>query len=87
MAYPRKVAKKAAIEAILRALSRAEKEETDFDGILRKTVAWSLCCTSKEKHLIPHPATWFNRGSYTDDPQEWDWKQATPNTGRFNDAF
>lgn len=24
-----------------------------------------------EKKFIPHPATWFNRGSYDDDPLEW----------------
>jgi hypothetical protein len=87
MAYPRKVAKKAAIEAILRALKRAEKEGTSFDEILNKTVAWKLCCAGTEKHLVPHPSTWFNRGSYTDDPQEWGWKKSTPNTGRFTNEF
>ncbi len=24
-----------------------------------------------DKQFIPHPATWYNRGSYDDDPETW----------------
>ena len=31
------------------------------------TTRWPVA----DRQFIPHPATWFNRGSYDDDPKEW----------------
>lgn len=69
-AYPRKIAKKAAIKAITLAL-----KTENAAAILEKTKAYKLATdkwTAEESQFIPHPATWFNRGSYADDPKEWD---------------
>ena len=30
-----------------------------------------------DRQFIPHPATWFNRGSYDDDPATWQRRGAT----------
>jgi hypothetical protein len=35
-----------------------------------------------DKQFIPHPATWFNRGSYDDDPKEW--SRGTATTSQFS---
>lgn len=69
-AYPRKVGRKTAIKAIelaLKVLSVAE--------LLAKVEAYRLATDKwppSERQFIPYPATWFNRGSYTDDPKEWE---------------
>lgn len=39
----------------------------------------------EETQFIPHPATWFNRGSYDDDPNEW--VKGKPTKGQFDHAF
>ena len=60
-AYPRRVGKKAAEKALAKAL-----RETSIDAILgaiaRQTPSWT------DPQFIPHPATWLNRGSWSDDP-------------------
>ena len=65
--YPRKVGKAGAIAAIQRIRISPAK-------LLEATTAFALCVArwpANEKQYIPHPATWFNRGSYDDDPKEW----------------
>jgi hypothetical protein len=42
--------------------------------IMAKTEAYAAATATwpkEDKQYIPHPATWFNRGSYDDDPKEW----------------
>jgi len=42
--------------------------------LLERTKAYAAATASwpaADKQFIPHPATWFNRGSYDDDPKEW----------------
>jgi hypothetical protein len=69
-AYPRKVGKKTALKAISAALRAMPASE-----LLAKVQAYKLA-TDKwpvhERQFIPFPATWFNRGSYMDDPKEWE---------------
>lgn len=68
-AYPRKEAKSAGIGAILRAL-----ESTPADVLLRATAAYASAVAKwprDQRKFIPHPATWYSRGSYEDDPTSW----------------
>jgi hypothetical protein len=64
--YPRKVAKKNGIQAILKAIN---KNEPGF--LLERTKAFATAIGWKEKQYIPHPATWFNEERFNDDPSEW----------------
>ena len=68
-AYPRKAAPTAAIKAIKKVL-----ETYPALSLLTQTKAFAEAVKTwpaKDRPFIPHPATWFNRGSYLDDPQEW----------------
>jgi hypothetical protein len=68
-AYPRKVGRQDAIKAIRTAM----KIRPAMD-LLRSTNAYADATTRwpvADRQFIPHPATWFNRGSYDDDPKEW----------------
>lgn len=74
-AYPRKVAPKKAKKAIVAALASVGHVE-----LLRATQAYAAAVAKWPDKLrfhdgrdtVPHPATWFNRGSYADDPKEWE---------------
>ena len=65
-AYPRKVARPAAIQAIRRAL-----QGHSFDWLLERVQKYAECVEGSSKKFIPHPATWFNQARYDDDPKEW----------------
>ena len=68
-AYPRLVGRKAALKAIAAALKVKPKAE-----LLERVEAFALATKSwpaGDHQFSPHPATWFNRGSYDDDPREW----------------
>jgi hypothetical protein len=69
-AYPRRVAKQDALRAIAKA-----RKIRDAAFLLAKTrqYAGSLSVRTSEVKHIPHPATWFNRGSYDDEPQAWEY--------------
>lgn len=67
-AYPRHVGKTKALKAIEQAIKAGGAD------ILERTTAYALAVAkwpASEKQFVPHPATWFNRGSYLDDPKEW----------------
>jgi hypothetical protein len=67
--YPRKVGKQAALKAI-----RAASKVMPYPALLEATKAYAMATASwpaSERNYIPHPATWFNRGSYADDRSEW----------------
>ena len=75
-AYPRKVAPTEAMRAISQQIDGGVSAET----LLTATRAYAAAVAqwppeyrrSREgRDLVPLPATWFNRGSYADDPQEW----------------
>lgn len=74
--YPRKVAPQAAKKAIRNSL-----KISSFQHLRNRTMAYADAVAKWPKHvrynskgseMVPHPATWFNRGSYDDDPREWE---------------
>ena len=77
-AYPRKVAKKDALRAICNAMKTAGREK--LLSATKQYAAAMAKCPLEERKFIPHPATWFNRGSYDDDPAEW----GTPEVSQFS---
>lgn len=69
-AYPRKVARDAALHAIEKRLDQG----MDAQELLDATRAYAAATASWEvgdRQFIPHPATWFNAGSFADDQREW----------------
>ena len=64
-AYPLKVARPAALKAIVRAL-----EAIPFEDLLAKTKAYAAA-RGVDLAFVPHPATWFNQQRYNDDPNTW----------------
>jgi hypothetical protein len=66
-AYPRKVAKKAALTSIEKAL-----KEATFEELLEATQDYARRTAGAEPSLIPHPATWYNRHGWLDDRRDWD---------------
>jgi len=76
--YPRKVAKQAALKAIVKAVLDVSKR----DGAPAEPCVWLLdrvkayaaavkAWPANDRRFIPHPATWFNQGRYDDDDAEW----------------
>jgi uncharacterized protein YdaU (DUF1376 family) len=75
-AYPRKVGKQAALKAIDKAVEQVAKangwpirDAQEF--LFERTQAYARSPAGNDGEYTPHPATWFNRGSYDDDPAEW----------------
>lgn len=71
-AYPRKEARQDALRAIGKALERCPAEK-----LLIATQAYAAAVATwipDDRKFVPHPATWFNRGSYDDDPTMWERK-------------
>jgi hypothetical protein len=67
--YPRKEARGDALRAIAKAMRTCAPIR-----LLALTKAYAEAVSSwaqEDRKFIPHPATWFNRGSYDDDPAEW----------------
>lgn len=71
MLYPRKEAKKAAIKAIVKVLKEGKITELDLQAKVRSYAEATAKWSEQDRTYIPHPATWFNRGSYLDDPATW----------------
>lgn len=65
-AYPRQVAKPAALRAIRKAL-----ETIDGTALLGLTEAYAVARAGADPQFTPHPATWFNGQRYADDPATW----------------
>lgn len=61
--YPRKVAKKAAMQAFARL--PMDEQELAVDTLDTHLEYWKLKET--ESDFIPHPATWLNQGRYFDE--------------------
>jgi len=64
--YPRKVSKPEAIAAIKKALKTISAEK-----LIEKVKAYAQAIAWKDRQFIPHPATWFNKERWKDDPAEW----------------
>ncbi len=65
-AYPRKVARKAAIRAVLKAI-----QAHGFDKVMGATVEYGKTRNGEDQQFTPYPATWFNQQRYLDDPATW----------------
>jgi len=77
--YPRKMARIAAIKAITKAISEVMHTYrlTEFAAkqyllertkmFAETTAQWNV----KDKQFIPYPATWYNHGNYSEDPENW----------------
>jgi hypothetical protein len=61
-AYPKKVARGAALKAIAKAL-----KAVPFETLLARTKAYAESVSGSDPKYIPHPATWFNQERYLDD--------------------
>ena len=69
--YPRRIAKADALRAIEKALRKKPALV-----LMERTKAYASAISWKERQFIPHPATWFNKECFDDDPGEW----LNPNT-------
>jgi hypothetical protein len=77
-AYPRKIAKRDAVKAIVAAMARVREYGVDDPAahLLDRVKRYAASVAGKtppagETDYRPHPATWFNAGRYDDDPAEW----------------
>ena len=86
--YPRQIAKKEALSAIRKALERIESGEyknkpiardAAFAGLKTRVMLFADSPAGHKGKYTPHPATWFNRSSYLDDPKEWNDEQRFDN--------
>ena len=78
--YPKKTGKREALKAIIAAIKRVQDGEyknerrTEAEaiaGIKGRTDLFARSEAGNRGKFTPHPATWFNRSSYLDDPKEW----------------
>jgi len=77
--YPRHVGRGHALKAIEKAITRLERGECGkcipreivVANLVRKTQLFAKSPAGNKGSFTPHPATWFNRSSYLDDPNEW----------------
>lgn len=73
-AYPRHVAKFAALKAIakaVRTLSVTQGEAAARETIYQAVRSFAASPAGNRGQFTPHPSTWFNQGRYMDDPAEW----------------
>lgn len=78
--YPRKVAKRAAIYEIVKAIGRVQegeygnerRSETEAVEFIRERVElFARSPAGNRGRYTPHPATFFNGSRYLDDPKSW----------------
>ena len=65
-AYPRKVAKPAAMKAIEKALKKSS-----FNDLMAAVREYAKSRDGEDPNFTPHPATWFNQERWNDDRKEW----------------
>ena len=70
LAYTRRQGRADALKAIAKALAAGQSAERLLERSAAFAAATALWPES-DRAFIPHPATWFNRGSYDDDPETW----------------
>ncbi|MBK8477776.1 MAG: hypothetical protein IPL39_16170 [Opitutaceae bacterium] len=70
-AFPKKVGRAEAVKAIERTLKAGT---ITGPALLAKVQAYAAAVATwpeADRRFVPHPATWFNRGSFDDDPATW----------------
>lgn len=81
LAYPRRQGRQAAFKAIHSAM-----RVNPYERLLERTQAYAaavaLWPAPDRERYVPHPATWFNRGSFDDDPATWQRNVSPPTNGR-----
>ena len=78
-AYPRKVARDAALKAIAQALKRPD---VTFNSLMEAVSEYATSREGKDPNLTPYPATWFNAGRWNDDRAEWKRDDGKARNGR-----
>jgi hypothetical protein len=74
--YPKKVAKQAALRAIVKALERLPGDI--LGERVRNYAGYVARWRKDDRAFVPNPATWFNEGRYDDDPKEWERPNMAP---------
>jgi hypothetical protein len=69
--YPRKVGRKPAIAAIMKAMKSTGLLEMDMQNRVRAYAAAVATWPEQDKTFIPNPATWFNQQRFMDDAATW----------------
>jgi len=69
-AYPRKVARDAALKAIQKRLDQG-MDALELLAATRNYAAATARWEVGDRQFIPYPASWFNDGGFADDPREW----------------
>lgn len=69
--YPKKSGRVNAIKAIVKVLKAGTLTELELQGRVRAYAEAVKRWTREDLQFVPHPATWFNRGNYDDDPTTW----------------
>jgi hypothetical protein len=65
-AYPKKVARAAALKAIRKAL-----QLEGFGVLMEAVTAYAAARDGQDRQYTPYPATWFNQQRWADDREEW----------------
>lgn len=74
-AYPKRIGKQDALRAIKAVIKRDSPQ-----AVLDATICYAKAVAEwkpDDQKFVPHPSTWFNRGSYDDDPATWRRKNGT----------
>jgi hypothetical protein len=66
LAYPRKIAKPAALKAIEKALKKIS-----YDELMPAVQEYAKSRDGEDPKFTPHPATWFNSERWNDDRKDW----------------
>ena len=85
-AYPKKVGRADALKAIKATLKAGA---ITADALLAKVQAYAAAVATwpeADRKFVPHPATWFNRGSFDDDPATWTRGKPVANGGFAGDV-
>lgn len=71
-AYPRRVGRRAALQAIGKAIARLNGKQADpGQWLAGRVAAYAKAVDGKDKQYIPHPSTWFGQERYMDDEADW----------------
>ncbi len=81
-AYPRKVGRQAALKAI-RAAARVKTPTALLEAVKAYAEAVATWPIGDRARYVPHPATWFNRGSYDDDRTTWNRQESSQGRASF----
>jgi hypothetical protein len=89
-AYPRKLARGAAVKAIAKALAeiggRLGAPPDPAAWLLERVRLFAASPAGRRGTYTPYPATWFNQARYDDDPAEWNQRDRSDNATGWREA-